>query len=177
MDGASPLGDHFALSTIRKERDAAMIITAVRRRAAAFAAAVAALLLTAAAAPSPAAADSTRTVNSYVTCSDGTMMYGFEINYGQGWTYNALGASGYIVNSGEKEVTFIIPSSATSIALDTYCGGQGFVEGTNWEGYTYTLTPGTSTVTANWVCDLWGYTYYNYYVGYRDCELSSMTGD
>jgi len=61
-----------------------MKLPPVRRRAAAFGAAIAALLLSAAAVPSPAAADSTRTINSYVTCSDGTMMYGFAINYGTG---------------------------------------------------------------------------------------------
>src|SRR5690349_15132684 len=100
--------------------------TAVRRRATALGSAIAALLMTAAVVPSAASADTTRTINSYVTCDDGTMMYGFAINYGTGWTYNALGASGYIVNSYEKEVTFIVPSSASSVALDTYCGGNGY---------------------------------------------------
>jgi hypothetical protein len=80
--------------------------------------------------PQLASADSgTRTINSYVTCADGTLIYGFAINYGTGWTYTALGASGYQVNSYEKEVTFIVPSTATSVALDTYCGLYTYLYG------------------------------------------------
>lgn len=152
-----------------------MIKATVRRRTTALGSAIAALLLSAAAVPSPASADSGRTINSYVTCSDGTMMYGFAINYGAGWTYTALGASGYIVNSQEKEVTFIVPTTASSVALDTYCGGNGYVENSNWVGSTYSLTPGTSTATANWVCDLWQYSYYGYYTANRSCDLSSIS--
>jgi hypothetical protein len=152
-----------------------MTKTAARRRATAFGSAIATLLLTAAVVPSSASADSTRTINSYVTCSDGTLMYGFAINYGTGWTYTALGASGHQVNSYEKEVTFIVPSSASSVALDTYCGGQGYVENSTWVGYTYSLTPGTSTATANWVCDLYQYAYYGYYTIDRSCSLSSIS--
>jgi hypothetical protein len=152
-----------------------MTKTTVRRRTAALGSAVAALLLSAAAVPSAASADSSRTINSYVTCADGTLMYGFEINYGAGWTYTALGASGYQVNSYEKEVTFIVPSSASSVALDTYCGGNGYVENSSWVGYTYSLTPGTSTATANWVCSLYPYAYYGYYTTYRSCNLSSIS--
>lgn len=142
-----------------------------RRRAVTSGALAAASLLLVGATPQLAAADGTRTINSYVTCADGTMMYGFEINYGSGWTYTALGASGYIVNSGEKEVTFVVPSSASSVALDTYCGGNGYVENSMWEGYTYSLTPGTSTATANWTCAL--YPYYGPII--RTCQLNSIS--
>lgn len=151
-----------------------MTKTAVRPRATALGSAIAALLLSAAVVPSSASADAGRTINSYVTCADGTMMYGFEINYGSGWTYTALGASGYIVNSHEKEVTFIVPTTASSVALDTYCGGNGYVENSNWVGYTYSLTPGTSTATANWVCNLYPYSYYGYNTTIRSCSLSSI---
>lgn len=149
-----------------------MTKTTVRRRVTALASAVAALLLSAAVVPSSASADTTRTINSYVTCADGTMMYGFEINYGAGWTYTALGASGYQVNSYEKEVTFIVPSSASSVALDTYCGGGGYVENSMWEGYTYSLTPGTSTATANWTCSLYTWLYGQVL---RTCSLNSIS--
>ncbi|HZP52883.1 hypothetical protein [Actinocrinis sp.] len=152
-----------------------MTKAAVRRRAAAFGSALGALLLSAAAVPSSASADSGRAINSYVTCSDGTLMYGFAINYGSGWTYTALGASGYQVNSQEKEVTFIVPTTANSVALDTYCGGNGYVENSNWVGYTYSLTPGTSTATANWVCSLYQYAYYGYYTTDRSCNLTSIS--
>ncbi len=152
-----------------------MTKTAVRRRATALGSAIAALLLSAAVVPSPASADTGRTINSYVTCADGTLMYGFAINYGAGWTYTALGASGYQVNSYEKEVTFIVPSTANSVALDTYCGGNGYVENSSWVGYTYSLTPGTSTATANWTCDLYQYAYYGYYTTYRSCSLDSIS--
>jgi hypothetical protein len=149
-----------------------MTKTTVRRRATALASATAAALLTAAATPTPAAATTTRTINSYVTCADGTLMYGFAINYGTGWTYTALGASGYQVNSYEKEVTFIIPSTASSVALDTYCGGNGYVQNSNWVGYTYGLTPGTSTATANWSCSLFTYLYGAIE---RTCSLTSIS--
>jgi hypothetical protein len=109
------------------------------------------------------------------TCADGTLMYGFEINYGAGWTYTALGASGYQVNSAEKEVTFVVPGTASSVALDTYCGGNGYVENSTWVGYTYSLTPGTSTATANWTCALYTYAYYNGETIDRSCSLDSIT--
>lgn len=150
-----------------------MILERFRRRTVKFGTLIAASLLLVGVTPQfAAAAGGTRTINSYVTCADGTLMYGFEINYGAGWTYTALGASGYQVNGGEKEVTFIIPSTASSVALDTYCGGNGYVENSMWEGYTYSLTPGTSTVTANWTCALY---YWLYGSLLRSCTLDSIS--
>ena len=149
-----------------------MTRTAVRRKATTLGSVTAALLLSAALVPPSASADSTRTVNSYVVCNDGSLMYGFEINYGSGWTSSALGASGYQVSGSEKEVTFVIPSSATGIALDTYCDG-GYVENSYYQGYGVAINPGTSTITANWTCEMENY----YGQMERSCEISSLTGD
>jgi hypothetical protein len=149
-----------------------MTTPAMRRKATTLGSVTAALLLSAALAPPSASADSTRTVNSYVVCNDGSLMYGFEIDYGSGWTSSALGASGYQVSASEKEVTFIIPSSATGIALDTYCDG-GYVENSFYEGYGVAINPGTSTITANWTCEMENY----YGQMERSCEISSLTGD
>jgi hypothetical protein len=52
----------------------------------------------------------TRTINSYLTFSGGSLMYGFWTDYGAGWADSALGTSGYQVNASEKELTYIIPS-------------------------------------------------------------------
>jgi hypothetical protein len=149
-----------------------MALAHLRRRAVTSGTLAAATVLLVGGTAQFAAADGTRTINSYVTCADGTMMYGFEINYGSGWTSTALGASGYVVNSGEKEVTFVVPSSAGSVALDTYCGGNGYVENSTWEGYTYSLTPGTSTATATWTCNLFTYLYGQVE---RTCALDSIS--
>lgn len=156
-----------------KGRDTPVTLEIFRRRAAKFGTLIAASLLLIGITPQFASADSgTRTISSYVTCNDGTLMYGFYIDYGSGWTYTALGASGYQVNAYEKEVTFVIPSSATSVALDTYCGGNGYVSGSQWEGYTYGLTPGTSPITANWTCALY---YWLYGSLLRSCTLDSIS--
>jgi hypothetical protein len=149
-----------------------MTRTAVRRKAATLGSVTTALLLSAALVPAPASADSTRTVNSYVVCNDGSLMYGFYIDYGSGWTSSALGASGYQVNAHEKEVTFIIPSSSTGIALDTYCDG-GYVQNSYYQGGGVAINPGTSTITANWTCEM-----ENYYGQLeRSCDITSLTGD
>ncbi len=148
-----------------------MTRTAVRRKATTLGSVTAALLLSAALVPPPASADSTRTVNSYVVCDDGSLMYGFYIDYGSGWTDTALGASGYQVNAHEKEVTYIIPSSSTGIALDTYCDG-GY-QNSYYEGWGVSINPGTSTITANWTCSM-----VNYYGQMeRYCRVTSLTGD
>lgn len=148
-----------------------MIRTAARRKATTLGSVTAVLLLSAAVVPPSASADSTRTVNSYVVCNDGSMMYGFEIDYGSGWTGTALGASGYQVSGSEKEVTFVIPSSATGIALDTYCDG-GY-QASNYQGWGVAINPGTSTITANWTCEMENY----YGQMERSCSISSLTGD
>jgi len=148
-----------------------MTRTAVRRKATTLGSVTAALLMSAALVPPSASADSTRTVNSYVVCNDGSLMYGFEIDYGQGWTSSALGASGYQVSGSEKEVTFIIPSSATGIALDTYCDG-GY-QASVYQGWGVAINPGTSTITANWTCEMENY----YGQMERNCQITSLTGD
>lgn len=85
---------------LRKEPGTPMILERFRRRTVKLGTLVAASLLLIGFTPQLASADSgSRTINSYVTCADGTLMYGFAINYGAGWTYTALGASGYQVNS------------------------------------------------------------------------------
>jgi hypothetical protein len=72
-----------------------------------------------------------------------------------------------------------IPASASSLALDTHCyldmaeynGGPAWPEGM-WEGYTYSITPGTSTI--NTTASLWrGPVYPGVWVRY--CTISGIT--
>jgi hypothetical protein len=127
-----------------------------RRWAAALVALTMATTLVVLGTPGAASADGTRTITGTTTCTSGIIPYGFQVNYGTGWT----GAdSSYISNYYTKVWTKVIPSSATSIALDSGCyvnwqeyyGYVYYPYGT-WVGYTYSLTPGTSTVNTTWSC-------------------------
>jgi hypothetical protein len=143
--------------------------TALRRRATALGSAIAALLLFAAAAPSPASADTTRTLKVALSCQTG-LPYGMSVNVGSGWYYpnGSSYASGYT-----KYFTVFIPTSASQIAIDTsYCDGeQSQWWNAPWSGGYASLTPGTSTVNANGYCD-----FDNYYGWYsRSCSLSNIT--
>jgi hypothetical protein len=101
---------------------------------------------------SPAAsADTMRTVNVALSCSSGIVPFGMSVNNGSGWYYP--NGSSYAVGA-TKYFTVFIPASASSFAFDTMCyydsleyNGQAFYPAGYWEGYTYSLTPGTSTVT------------------------------
>lgn len=121
-----------------------------RRRATAFGSAVATLLLLAAAAPSPAAADTARTLNLALGCQTG-LPYGLLVNNGSGW----YGPSGSSFASGvTKYFTVSIPAGANEIAIDTsYCNGEDSAySNVNWSGTYAGLTPGTSTVNASGSC-------------------------
>ncbi len=127
-----------------------------RRWAAALVAVVAATTLVVAGTPGAASASGTRIVTGTTTCTSGIVPYGFQVNLGSGWTY---ADSSYQINNYTKVWTKVIPSTATSIALDSGCyvnwleynGYVSYPYGT-WAGYSYSLTPGTSTVNSTWSC-------------------------
>ena len=131
--------------------------TATRRRKAATLSTVfAAAALLATAAPQAAMADATRTLSVPVTCASGIVPYGLSVNNGSGWYYP--NGSSYAVG-GTKYFTVDIPTTATSLALDTFCyyslqeyNGQVSYPNGTWEGYTYTITPGTSTINTTAAC-------------------------
>ncbi|HEU5331594.1 MAG TPA: hypothetical protein VFU73_02485 [Actinocrinis sp.] len=137
-----------------------------RRRAGAFGSAVATLLLFAAAVPSPAAADTMRTLNLALGCETG-LPYGLAVNNGSGWGY----PSGSSFASGTtKYFTVSIPAGASMIAIDTvYCDGEpSAYYNVNWSGSFAGLNPGTSTVNATGYCE-----FDDYYGGLsRECNIS-----
>jgi hypothetical protein len=120
-------------------------------------AAIAAVLLFAGTAAPAASADTMRTLNVALSCSSGIVPFGLSVNNGSGWYYP--NGSSYAVGS-TKYFTVFIPASANSFAFDTKCyyntaeynGQVSYPEGT-WQGYTYPLTPGTSTI--NMTASLW----------------------
>jgi hypothetical protein len=153
-----------------------MMKRGLRRRAAAFLSAIAAVLLFVGTAPPAASADTMRTLNVAVSCASGIVPFGLQANHGSGWYFP--NGSSYAVG-GTKYFTVFIPASASSLALDTHCyldmreynGGPAWPEGT-WLGYTYSITPGTSTINAN--ASLWkGQVYPGPWVRY--CTISNIT--
>jgi len=142
-----------------------MTMTA-RRRATAFGSAVATLLLFATASPSPAAADTMRTLNLALNCQTG-LPYGLNVNNGSGW-YGPNGSS--YASGTTKYFTVSIPAGANEIAIDTiYCDGEDSAYyNVNWSGSFAGLTPGTSTVNATGYCE------FDDYYGYlsRECNIS-----
>lgn len=162
----------------RKDGKISMITGRLRRRAGVFGSlAAAATLLATTATPQLASADTTRTVTGSTTCTSGIEPYGFQVNYGAGWTSD--GTSVWPPGTKTKIWTWVIPSSATSIALDTFCyyndleyNGRAFYPYGTWNGYTYSLTPGTSNVTSSWSCGR-----YPVYPGpfVRTCSLTSIS--
>lgn len=144
-----------------------MITRRLRRRLAAFLSATSAVLLCAVAVPQAASADATRTFQLALTCSSG-LPYGLSVDNGSGWYYpdGSSYASGLV-----KYFTVAIPAAATELAVNTgFCDNDP--QTPMWEGYRYTVTPGTSTISANGNCqDM--YVYPGPYVRY--CSLSSVT--
>jgi hypothetical protein len=138
-------------SSIRKDGDTSMTITRLRRRALTLGVLVA-VAAAATAAPQPAIADGTRIINGTTTCANGTVSYGFSVNLGAGWEY---ADSSYQVDSRTKVWTKVISSSATSVALDSFCyySNPDFFPYGTWNGWTYSITPGTSTINSSWTCD------------------------
>jgi len=108
-----------------------------------------------------------REFNLALTCYSG-LPYGLAVNFGSGWYYPA--GSSYA--SGEtKYFSVYFPASASTLAINTsYCDNETL--GATWEGYYYSITPGTSTISANGYCqdeDLYGDAFVRY------CSLSSLT--
>ncbi|MFI0941921.1 hypothetical protein [Streptomyces sp. NPDC021020] len=136
-------------------------------RLVALGSATAAALLLAAAAPQSASAETTRTLNLALSCSYG-LPYGLSVDNGSGWYYPD--GSSY-ASGGVKYFTVQIPASATALAINT-----GFCETDPqtpmWEGNRYTITPGTSTISANGYC-LDEYVYPGPFVRY--CSVSGLT--
>lgn len=138
-----------------------------RRRPAAFLSAACAVLLFAVATPQAASAATMRTFQLALTCSSG-LPYGLSVDNGSGWYYPAGSsyASGLV-----KYFTVAIPADATALAINTgFCDNETLTP--MWEGYRYSVTPGTSTISANGDCqDM--YVYPGPYVRY--CSLSAVT--
>ncbi len=134
-----------------------MIRKGLHRRANAIWVAIATVLLFASTASPAASADTMRTLNVALSCSSGIVPFGLSVNNGSGWYYP--NGSSYAVG-GTKYFTVFIPASASSFAFDTKCyynideyyGYVSYPDG-SWQGYTYSLTPGTSTI--NMTASLW----------------------
>lgn len=141
--------------------------TSLRRRTAALVSASAALLLAAVAVPQSASADTMRTLQVALSCSYG-LPYGMSVDNGSGWYYpdGSSYASGSV-----KYFTVSIPASATALAINTsFC--ENDPQTPYWEGYRYSITPGTSTISANGYCND-EYVYPGPFVRY--CSLTSLT--
>ncbi|MBS2966224.1 hypothetical protein KGA66_24480 [Actinocrinis puniceicyclus] len=136
-----------------------MIKRGLHKRAAALCSAVATVGLASLAVAPPASADTMRTLNLAITCETG-LAYGLEVDTGSGW-YFPNGSS--YVSGNYKYFTVYIPASASLLEYQpTYCDNQPTANSQPmWEGYSYSITPGTSTINAT------GYvTDYSYSVGY-----------
>jgi len=150
-----------------------MIKRSLRRRIVAICAAGAAVLATTTAAAPSASADSTRTMVLSFSCGTG-LPYGLYIDTGSGW-YSPPGSS-YAVGT-TKVFTISVPTSASSFAYEpSYCDNQPSVRGyAMWEGYTYSISPGTSTINAGGTCADYEYDYYGYAYLLYYCSISSLT--
>jgi hypothetical protein len=123
-------------------------------------------LLASATAPA-ASADSMRTLNLSLTCATG-LAYGLEANTGSGWFY-PVGSS--YASGTTKYYTVSIPASATSLEVQpTYCDNQPTGYGPYFVGYSYGITPGTSTINVNGNC-----LDYSYNPGYGEEDLLYYT--
>ncbi|MEJ3748213.1 hypothetical protein WEI85_33625 [Actinomycetes bacterium KLBMP 9797] len=120
-------------------------------------------------APPPAMADSTRIISGTTSCYGGAVPpVGPYVGVDSGGWPGAPGPGWLPVDSVSpfdrtnptRVWTKVIPASATSIKLDVRCyvswseyyGYITFPEGT-WQGSTYSLTPGTSTINSTWSCN------------------------
>jgi hypothetical protein len=134
-----------------------MISNGSRRRVNAIRVAIATVALFAGIASPPASADTMRTLNVALSCSSGIVPFGLSVNNGSGWYYPS--GSSYAVG-GTKYFTVSIPASASLFEFDTKCYynideyyGYVFYPDGSWLGYSYSLTPGTSTI--NMTASLW----------------------
>jgi hypothetical protein len=151
-----------------------MITKGWRRRAIAFAAMIAAGAFVAVATPSPASADSLRPLNFTLTCTlDGVtnLPYGYQITTGGALYYPPAQSDATVVGNA-KTFHLYMPTSATSLGVNTWCGGY---QATDWEGYFYNIAPGTSTVNAVGYCVERGIAYYGGSSEDTWCTLTSIT--
>jgi hypothetical protein len=130
----------------------------LRRAAVGLITLIVTVALAAIATPQPAGANSTRTITGTTSCLTGIVPFGFSVNYGSGWT--SADSSYQIPGTQTKVWTKVIPSTATAIALDSFCyyswseyNGLASWPYGSWAGNTASLTPGTSTVNSTWYCD------------------------
>lgn len=154
-----------------------MAMPSLRRASAALSALVVTVALAVTATAQPAAAFSTRTITGTTRCLTGIVPFGFSVNYGSGWT--PADSSYQIPGTQTKVWTKVIPSSATTIALDSFCyynwseyNGYAFWPYGTWTGYTASLTPGTSTLNSTWYCDRYPV---NPGPWVRTCSLSAIS--
>lgn len=155
-----------------------MVDRTARGRKLAFGATLATVALTSLALPPAASADTMRTLNLAYSCTTG-LPYGLEVDTGSGWYFP--NGSSYVSGATTKYFTVYIPASATSFAYQpTYCDNEPSNGGYNayWEGYTYSITPGTSTINATGNCDdytySFGYGYGDTYLLYY-CSINSLS--
>ena len=151
-----------------------MINRSLRRKIAALGSAAVAVLATTTASVPSASADATRTMVLSFSCDTG-LPYGLSINTGSGW-YSPPGTS--YADGTTKVFTISIPTSGMTFEYQpSYCDNQPTGGGyPMWEGYSYGINAGTSTVTA--IGHVADYTYsisygvtYLFYYG----SISSLT--
>jgi hypothetical protein len=146
-----------------------------RRIAITLGVAAATAALVTVATPSPASADSLRPLNVTLTCTnDGAtgLPYGYQVTTG-GALYYPPAASDATVVGNAKTFHLYLPTSASTLGVNTWC--NGYSQTATWYGYYYTITPGTSTINASGYCDTYHYSVYpgvTYNPTY--CTLSSI---
>jgi hypothetical protein len=155
-----------------------MFKAGLRRRAVTLSSAIAGVMLLGFAASPNASADTMRTLNLTLTCATG-LPYGLLINNGSGW-YSPDAPGTTYASGTTKYYTVYIPASAGTLEFQpTYCDNQppyNLGGSPQWEGYSYGISPGTSTVNATgYVNDYsysigYGMTYLFYY-----CSINSLT--
>jgi hypothetical protein len=96
-------------------------------------------------APTAASADTLRPLTVSLFCWQSGLPYGYAVNTGSGW-YTPQARSDATVSGDTKTFYLLIPTTATSLAVNSYCDG---FQGALFEGYTYGISPGTSTVNAS----------------------------
>lgn len=92
-------------------------------------------------------ADTLRTFQLPLTCSSG-LSYGLSVDNGSGWYYpnGSSYASGVV-----KYFTVYIPADATALAINNgFCENEALTP--QWEGLRWSITPGTSTISADSSC-------------------------
>lgn len=147
-----------------------------RRRAITLASAIALAASFAVAAPSTASADALRPLKLTLTCTISSQVglpYGYQVTTGSGLYYPPASSDSSVVGNA-KTFYLLLPTSAGTLGVNTWC--NGYLQTAIWEGYTYGIVPGTSTVNAVGHCDT-----YSYSLGYgitnylTYCGLSSIT--